>query len=49
VTENSSERFRFKQIFKKALEEKPKYFEQVTQYFSKDHNLINLIKFYGTP
>ena len=47
VTENSIERFKFKQIFKKALEEKPKYIEQVTQYFSKDHNLINSIKFYG--
>ena len=47
VTENSIERFKFKQIFKKALEEKPKYLKQVTQYFSKDHNLINLIKFYG--
>ena len=49
VTENSIERFKFNQIFKKALEEKPKYLKQVTQYFRKDHNLINLIKFYGTP
>ena len=45
VTANSAERLKFFNIFKQQLENS-KYKHQVEQYFEKDYQLINSVKFY---
>jgi len=48
VTEHDSDRRKFKQIFKKILNNNPKYIRNLEWHFTKDYKLINSVKFYGT-
>lgn len=47
VSENSPERKNFKKIFSREIEN-PKYLKQVQDYYKKDYELINSVKFYGS-
>jgi hypothetical protein len=47
VSENSPERKKFKKIFSREIENS-KYLKQVQDYFQKDYELINSVKFYGS-
>lgn len=47
VTEQDLNRRRFKNIFKRAIQNESKYLWQLQQYFEKDYNLINSVKFYA--
>ena len=47
VTGDSPERKKFQQIFKKTIENNSKYLYNIKSFFSKDYELINLVKFYA--
>ena len=47
VTKNDPERNKFKQIFKKALENNSKYITNLDYYFANDYKLIKSVKFYA--
>jgi hypothetical protein len=47
VSADSSDRKRFKFIFRRLLEENPKYLEKVRDFYEDDYTLINNVKFYG--
>lgn len=47
VTENNPERKKFRQLFVSVLEKNSKYITNLHNYFSKDYQLLNGIKFYG--
>jgi len=48
VTDNDFDRRKFRQIFKKVLNNNPKYIRNLEWHFTKDYKLINSVKFYGT-
>jgi hypothetical protein len=48
VSEDSANRKRFKFIFRRLLEENPKYLENVRNYYEDDYRLIDNVEFYGT-
>ena len=48
VSELCPIRSRFKRIFKRLLDENPKYLDRITQHFADDYKLIEQVKFYGT-
>jgi hypothetical protein len=48
VSDDCPNRRRFKSIFKKLIDENPKYLEAVKNYYQEDYGLINSIEFYGT-
>jgi len=47
VSEHSPDRRRFKRIFKRLIDNEPKYLDRIKQHFADDYRLITQVKFYG--
>ena len=47
VSEDSASRKRFKAIFKRILDNEPKYLTRIKHHFADDYKLIEQVQFYG--
>ena len=47
VSDDSPERRQFKILLNEAMLDRPKYLEQIKNYFAADYRLIEQVKFYG--